>query len=87
MDVHDCSLISRSEPLLPNSVVTVEPGIYIRPEWKNDIHEEFLGIGLRVEDDLVVGREYSKPAENLTSEFHLFTDFIEKESGGKILRE
>ncbi len=29
MDVHDCSSVSKSEPLRPGNIVTIEPGVYI----------------------------------------------------------
>ncbi|TMW62848.1 hypothetical protein Poli38472_005466 [Pythium oligandrum] len=53
MDVHDTPHISRSVPLRPGMVVTVEPGIYLP---KNDLNlpEEFRGIGIRIEDDVVI---------------------------------
>ncbi len=29
MDVHDCSSVSKSQPLRPGNIVTIEPGVYI----------------------------------------------------------
>jgi Xaa-Pro aminopeptidase len=34
-------------------VLTVEPGLYVRPDEKG-VPPEYLGIGIRVEDDVVV---------------------------------
>jgi Xaa-Pro aminopeptidase len=34
-------------------VMTVEPGLYIAPNTK-DIPEQYLGIGIRIEDDVLV---------------------------------
>ncbi len=62
LDVHDVGLYSRGDepvPLRPGMVLTVEPGLYI-PEDADDVPEHFRGIGIRIEDDVVVaegGRE------------------------------
>uniref|UniRef100_G3VLC6 Xaa-Pro aminopeptidase 3 n=1 Tax=Sarcophilus harrisii TaxID=9305 RepID=G3VLC6_SARHA len=53
MDVHDTPDISRSLPLQPGMVVTIEPGIYV-PEGDCDVSERFRGLGVRIEDDVVV---------------------------------
>jgi len=34
-------------------VLTVEPGLYVRPDEKN-VPKEYLGIGIRIEDDVLV---------------------------------
>jgi Xaa-Pro aminopeptidase len=68
MSVHDVG--SYSTPLAPGMVLTVEPGIYIRPDAldrlpKNANTEQFIkavrpafekykGIGIRIEDDILV---------------------------------
>ncbi|KAE8915076.1 hypothetical protein PF005_g9355 [Phytophthora fragariae] len=53
MDTHDTPHVTRGAPLVPGMVVTVEPGIYLP---KNDLNlpEEFRGIGIRIEDDVVI---------------------------------
>ena len=59
MDVHDVGLYSRggeSRPLEEGMVLTVEPGIYIAPDNSN-VPKEFRGIGVRIEDDVLVGPE------------------------------
>ncbi|EAT45107.1 AAEL003591-PA [Aedes aegypti] len=53
MDVHDTPLISRSISLVPGMVCTVEPGIYISHRRK-DVPPEFRGLGLRIEDDVLI---------------------------------
>lgn len=53
MDVHDTPLVSRSNRLIPGNVFTVEPGIYISSD-RQDVPEEFRGLGLRIEDDVMV---------------------------------
>ncbi|KAM3833007.1 xaa-Pro aminopeptidase 3 isoform 2-T2 [Vipera latastei] len=53
MDVHDTPDVSRSTLLQPSMVITIEPGIYI-PEDDTSAPERFRGIGIRIEDDVVV---------------------------------
>nr|XP_054487810.1 xaa-Pro aminopeptidase 3 isoform X2 [Agelaius phoeniceus] len=53
MDVHDTPDISRSIPFQPGMVITIEPGIYI-PEDDVSAPERFRGIGVRIEDDVVI---------------------------------
>ncbi|XP_025064733.1 xaa-Pro aminopeptidase 3 isoform X4 [Alligator sinensis] len=53
MDVHDTPSMSRSLPLQPGMVITIEPGIYI-PEDDLAAPKRFRGIGIRIEDDVVV---------------------------------
>ncbi|XP_026728786.1 xaa-Pro aminopeptidase 3 [Trichoplusia ni] len=53
LDVHDAPLVPRSVPISSNMVITVEPGIYIRPD-DTSIPKEFRGIGIRIEDDVLI---------------------------------
>lgn len=53
MDVHDTPHVTRAMPLTPGMVITVEPGIYL-PKNDQDIPAEFRGIGIRIEDDVIV---------------------------------
>ncbi|XP_009082099.1 PREDICTED: probable Xaa-Pro aminopeptidase 3, partial [Acanthisitta chloris] len=53
MDVHDTPDISRSLLFQPGMVITIEPGIYI-PEDDMSAPERFRGIGVRIEDDVVI---------------------------------
>ena len=57
MDVHDVGtyLVSEDEPmpLEPGMVMTIEPGIYIPPHSEG-VPEEMWGIGIRIEDDVLV---------------------------------
>jgi Xaa-Pro aminopeptidase len=55
IDVHDVGRYyygQESRALEPGVVMTVEPGIYISPDTK-DIPEKYLGIGVRIEDDVL----------------------------------
>ncbi|NUR92294.1 MAG: aminopeptidase P family protein [Nonomuraea sp.] len=57
LDVHDCAR-ARSEQYLDGvleegQVLTVEPGLYLQPDDLT-LPEEFRGIGVRIEDDLVI---------------------------------
>lgn len=44
--------ICRSRPFEAGMVITVEPGIYIRP--RKDVPPEFWNIGVRIEDDVLI---------------------------------
>lgn len=56
MDVHDAGAYRHRDgswiELAPGMVLTVEPGLYIPAA--DDVPEEFRGIGIRIEDDVVV---------------------------------
>lgn len=53
LDVHDCPEVSKLIRLEPNSVITIEPGIYINSN-EQSVPPRFRGIGIRIEDDVVV---------------------------------
>ncbi len=56
MDVHDVGRYyhkDEARKLEPGMVMTVEPGLYIAADTK-DIPEKYLGIGVRIEDDVLV---------------------------------
>lgn len=56
-DVHDAGRYSLREgphkPLEPGHVLTVEPGLYFPPDAEG-VPEAFAGIGIRIEDDVLV---------------------------------
>ncbi len=56
LDVHDAGsyhVDGDSRPLEPGMCLTVEPGLYFR-EDDSTVPEEFRGLGIRIEDDVVV---------------------------------
>jgi len=57
MDVHDCAQARREmymdAKLQPGMVFTIEPGLYFQPDDLT-VPEEFRGIGVRIEDDVLV---------------------------------
>nr|CCA18005.1 xaaPro aminopeptidase putative [Albugo laibachii Nc14] len=56
MDVHDTPSIPTSYPIQSGMVVTVEPGIYL-PLKDELLPREFRGFGVRIEDDIIIGRD------------------------------
>ncbi|XP_031627158.1 xaa-Pro aminopeptidase 3-like [Contarinia nasturtii] len=52
MDIHDTAFIKRDRILQPGMVFAVEPGVYF-PADCQDIPQEFRGIGIRIEDDVL----------------------------------
>ena len=58
LDVHDAGLYrddKQSRPLMAGMALTVEPGIYVRPG--EGVPEQFWNIGIRIEDDVIVGEQ------------------------------
>jgi intermediate cleaving peptidase 55 len=51
--VHDCSTLPRGQPIRKGNCITIEPGIYVPDDERWPKH--FRGIGIRIEDDVVVG--------------------------------
>jgi Xaa-Pro aminopeptidase len=62
LDVHDAGVYQCGDNpqfFQPNQVLTVEPGLYIVPDTKPvegqpEIDPRWLGIGIRIEDDVLV---------------------------------
>jgi len=57
MDVHDVGDYKpggNARPLAPGMVLTVEPGLYFQPEKTPDKLAEYRGIGVRIEDDILI---------------------------------
>ncbi len=66
LDVHDTGILRNPDktwkPFESGNVVTVEPGIYIPPEYEPvegqpQVAERWKGIGIRIEDDVLVTSE------------------------------
>jgi Xaa-Pro aminopeptidase len=56
MDVHDVGIYApegKPRTLAPGMVLTVEPGLYVAAD-ASDVPDELRGIGIRVEDDVLV---------------------------------
>lgn len=64
LDLHDIPSVSRNTRVKKGNVITIEPGLYIPFDAKWP--KEFQGIGVRVEDDIAVGKQ-SNDILNLTS--------------------
>jgi Xaa-Pro aminopeptidase len=59
LDVHDAGAYSAGgtpRPLAPGMVLTVEPGLYVAVD-DDKAPPEFRGIGIRIEDDVVVTQD------------------------------
>ena len=75
MDVHDVgAYFVRGEPrpLEPGFVLTIEPGIYVGVDA--DVDEKWRGIGIRIEDDVLVTEDGHR---NLTEDIPKDPDEIE----------
>ncbi|GJQ14549.1 hypothetical protein GpartN1_g6340.t1 [Galdieria partita] len=53
LDVHDTHMLEKNLTLKPGMMITIEPGVYI-PRNDPSIPEPFRGIGIRIEDDILV---------------------------------
>lgn len=77
MDVHDCAQARKDQyldgVLREGMVLTVEPGIYIQPDDEL-FPEAYRGIGIRIEDDVVVTADGYK---NLSEKLPRHPDEIE----------
>lgn len=73
LDVHDVGP-DKDTPFKPGMVITVEPGFYVQ-EYNEKIPVEFKGIGIRIEDNILVTEEGH---ENLTSSCFKNIEDIEK---------
>jgi Xaa-Pro aminopeptidase len=76
LDVHDAGPYREDDDtplrLQAGMITTVEPGIYVRRD--SDAPERFKGIGIRIEDDILVTQ---KGNENLTAAIPKTIDAIE----------
>ncbi|KAJ3505687.1 hypothetical protein NLJ89_g7287 [Agrocybe chaxingu] len=56
VDLHESTFFERAAPLRQGMVITIEPGIYVPPTANFPKH--FHNIGVRIEDDVLVGEEH-----------------------------
>ena len=84
LDVHDVGDYASSgvsRVLEPGMVLTVEPGLYFPgPGEGSGVPEEYVGVGIRIEDDVVVTTEGH---EVLTAGLPVSADDIERLVGGQ----
>ncbi|XP_062597488.1 xaa-Pro aminopeptidase 3-like [Saccostrea cucullata] len=57
MDLHDTPLISKDMKLQPGTILTIEPGLYLRPEYVPDKLSQFRGIAVRLEENILVTKD------------------------------
>jgi Xaa-Pro aminopeptidase len=76
-DVGDYKVADQWRLLEPGMVMTIEPGIYIAPHAKG-VHKRFRGIGIRIEDDVLVTRN---GPDVLTAGLPTSVDEIEQHMG------
>lgn len=78
LDVHDCAQARREMyldgELEPGMVFTIEPGLYFQPDDLT-VPEELRGIGVRIEDDIVVTED---GCVNLSADIPRTADDVEK---------
>lgn len=79
LDVHDCAQARRemyTEAVIePGMCFTIEPGLYFRAD-DLQVPEEFRGIGVRIEDDIIIDPDGS--ARRITDIFPRDPDEVEK---------
>ena len=77
IDVHDCAQarrkVYRDGTLKAGMIITVEPGIYFK-STDLMIPEEFRGIGIRIEDDILITKDGYR---NLSGDFPRDPDAVE----------
>ena len=77
IDVHDCAQARREMYMdgivQPGMIFTIEPGLYFQPDDLT-VPAEFRGIGVRIEDDILVTEE---GAENLSAALPRTADAVE----------
>jgi Xaa-Pro aminopeptidase len=75
LDLHDCPKARQDTTLQPVTVLTIEPGLYI-PE-DPQYPEKFHGIGIRIEDDVLIETQSNGGCTVLTQNVPKHVDAIE----------
>ena len=79
MDTHDVHTISAIRPFVEGTVLTIEPGLYL-PRTVHEIPSQYRGIGIRLEDDVVVSGGGREP-EVLSAAIPVEVDEVEAQVG------
>ena len=75
MDVHDCKMVANSTPMQSRVALTCEPALYL-PADAHEVPKELRGVGMRIEDMLVVSED-GAPPEVLSSALPIEADDVE----------
>ena len=78
MDTHDVHTISALRPFAAGTVLTIEPGLYL-PRNVPEIPNAYRGIGIRLEDDIVV-RQGGREPEVLSDKVPIAPEEVEKQT-------
>ena len=60
LDVHDVGsydVNGNPKPFVENMALTIEPGLYFHPKHTQHLSQEWQGLGLRIEDDILVNKK------------------------------
>ncbi len=76
MDTHDVHTVSALKPLEAGCVLTIEPGLYL-PRNVHEIPAQYRGIGIRLEDDVVV-RAGGQPPEVISGGVPITVEDVER---------
>jgi len=82
LDVHDVNCVRDAEgeykTFEPGMVITIEPGLYIA-EGTKKVPKEYLGIGVRIEDDILVTESgYENLTETVPKEIDAIEELMNK---------